>query len=282
MNKKEKMMISALKVLPKNQISWTFGQLASIKFPKVINQFLVKKFAELYNINLGELEHPITYYKSLNHFFTRKLRKNARVIEKGENIVVSPSDGEVSQFGDIDNGKLLQVKGKFFDVKSFLRDEEKAKIFKNGKYLTIYLSPQDYHRVHTPFKGTLKSYNYIKGKLFPVNKLSTGNISELFSTNERVVFYFDDKNLGKYALVMVGATNVGSISLSFDDFKTNKLIQKPKKVEVTDLKFKKSEELGIFNLGSTVVMLFESDKIDFLDIKLGKKIKLGKTIAKIK
>ena len=143
------------------------------------------------------------------------------------------------------------------------------------------MSPQDYHRVHIPYSGKLMSYNYIKGKLFPVNKLSTDNISELFSTNERVIFYFKDENLGNYAVIMVGATNVGSISLSFDDFKTNKLLQKSKKVDVTGLEFNKIDELGIFNLGSTVVLLFENNKVEFSDIKLGLKIKLGNSIAKI-
>ena len=283
MNKiKEKMLLSALKVLPKNQLSWTFGQLASVKFPKPINQLIIRKFADFYKINLRELEQPITAYESLNDFFTRKLRKNTRPFSDDKSIIVSPADGEISQFGEIKNGKLLQVKGKYFTLSSFLKDNEKSKIFKNGKFLTVYLSPQDYHRVHMPYAGKLMSYNYIKGKLFPVNKLSTDNISELFSINERVVFYFKDENLGNYAVIMVGATNVGSISLSFDDFKTNKLLQKPKKVDVTELEFNKVDELGIFNLGSTVVLIFEDDKVEFSDIKVGLKIKLGNSIAKIK
>ncbi len=283
MNKiKEKMLLSALKVLPKNQLSWTFGQLASVKFPKPVNQLIIKKFADFYKINLRELEHPITHYKSLNEFFTRKLRKNTRPFNNDKETVISPADGEISQFGDIENGKLLQVKGKYFTLASFLKDETHSRKFNNGKFVTIYLSPQDYHRVHTPFTGKLMSYNYIKGKLFPVNKLSTDNISELFSTNERVIFYFKDENLGNYAVVMVGATNVGSISLSFDDFKTNKLLQKPKKVDVTELEFNKADELGVFNLGSTVVLLFENDKIELDKLRTGLKIKLGNSIGKIK
>jgi phosphatidylserine decarboxylase len=278
---KEKMLLSALKVLPKNQISWVFGQLASIKFPKPMNQLLIKKFADHYKINLRELEKPISDYKSLNQFFTRKLRKNARPIDTSKDVITSPADGEVSQFGAIENGKLLQVKGKYFTLDSFLKDTEKSKLFNNGSFMTIYLSPQDYHRVHTPFHGELTSINYIKGKLFPVNKISTHSINELFSTNERVVFYLNDKKLGNYAVVMVGATNVGSISLSFDDFKTNKLIQKSKTIEVTNLEFKKADELGVFNLGSTVVLLFENNKINFSDIKLNSKVKLGESIAKI-
>jgi len=283
MNKlKEKMLLSALKILPKNQLSWTFGQLSSIKFPKPVNQLLIKKFADFYKINLRELEQPITYYKSLNHFFTRKLRKNARPFNKDKNIIVSPADGEVSQFGKIEAGKLLQVKGKYFTLASFLKDEKKAELFNNGDFLTIYLSPQDYHRVHTPYNGKLMSYNYIKGKLFPVNKLSVDNISELFSTNERVIFYFHDEILGNYALVMVGATNVGSISLSFDDFRTNQILQKTKKVDAIGLNFNKIDELGVFNLGSTVILLFENNKINFSNIEHDLKIKLGDSIAKIK
>jgi len=282
MNKiKEKMLISALKVLPKNHISMLFGKFASIKFPKPINHILIKKFADFYNINLRELEKPITSYETLNDFFTRKLRKNARTFNNDDKTVISPADGMISQFGKIQDGKLLQVKGKYFNLESFLKDKEKAQLFKNGKFLTIYLSPQDYHRIHTPFFGKLKQYNYIKGKLFPVNKLSTDNISELFSTNERVIFYFHNELLGNFALIMVGATNVGSISLSFDDFKTNKLLQNSQKVEVTDLEFNKLDELAVFNLGSTVVLLFEDEKIDFLDLKINSKIKLGNTFAVI-
>ena len=277
----EKMLITALKVLPKNQLSWLFGQVASIKFPKPVNEFLIKKFAEFYNINLRDLEYPITYYKSLNHFFTRTLRKNARPYDNSENTVVSPCDGEISEFGKIEDGKLLQVKGKYFTLKNFLKNDDKAREFNNGDFLTIYLSPSDYHRVHVPYDSELLSYEYIKGKLFPVNKLSTDNIPELFSTNERVIFYFKSKKFGNYALVMVGATNVGSISLSFDDFKTNKLLQKPKKVEAIGLNFKKMDELGIFNLGSTVILLFQKDSVKFSDFKKEEKIKLGNTIANV-
>jgi phosphatidylserine decarboxylase len=146
----------------------------------------------------------------------------------------------------------------------------------------MYLSPQDYHRVHTPLDVEVDGYKYIKGKLFPVNAISVENINELFSINERVLFKLKNEQINEFALVMVGATNVGSISLSFDDLKTNKLIQKD--IDKTYNKkphLKKGEELGIFHMGSTVIMLFQKDSIKFEKLFISKKMKMGEEVATI-
>jgi len=221
MDIKTKMLISALKVLPKNQISWGFGKIASTKLPKPINKFVIKNFASLYKIDVSEAEFPIENYNSLNHFFTRRLKSDKRPIVKDKNLLASPADSKVSQFGKIEKDKLIQIKGKYYTLESFLKDKPYSDRFYNGSFSTLYLSPQDYHRVHAPLDVEVVGYNYIKGKLFPVNSISVENIPELFSINERVVFKLRNSEIGEFALIMVGATNVGSISLSFEDLTTN-------------------------------------------------------------
>ncbi len=282
MDIKTTMLISGLKVLPKNQISWIFGKLASTKLPPMVNEFVINKFASLYHIDLSEAQYSVDYYESLNDFFTRKLKKEARPIVESKNKLASPADSKISQFGKIEKNKLIQIKGKEYTIESFLKDKEYAKKFYNGYYVTMYLSPQDYHRVHTPLDVEVDGYKYIKGKLFPVNAISVENINELFSINERVVFKLKNEQINEFALVMVGATNVGSISLSFDDLKTNKLIQKD--IDKTYNKkphLKKGEELGIFHMGSTVIMLFQKDSIKFEKLFINKKMKMGEEIATI-
>ncbi len=279
MKLKDKLMLLSLKALPKNELSWFFGKIANIKVPS----FVIKKFAKQFNINIDEAEKNITEYKTLNEFFTRKLKNGARIVDNSENIITSPSDGVISQFGNIEDTKLLQIKGKFYNLEKLLKDNNAEK-FKNGSFITIYLSPQNYHRVHFCCDGNIEATKYIKGKLFPVNKLSVSNIDELFCINERVITYINNKKAGKIANIMVGATNVGSITLYYDDLKTNQAFQKGKHIsyDIDEKNIKKGDMLGCFNFGSTVVMLFEKDKIEFTDIKHNQVVKMGEKIAKIK
>ncbi len=277
MNLKDKLILNSLKMLPKNQLSWGIGKLTSLSLPPKIMKKIILMFANRYKINLSEIEKPIEEYKTLNQFFTRKLKNGSRVIEKSDNSIISPSDGLISQFGEIKNGKLIQVKGIDYTLKSLLQDGKES-IFEDGFYITIYLSPKDYHRVHSPLDGIIKEANYIKGRLFPVNKLSVENINELFSTNERINLYIESKNVGLFSVIFVGATNVGSISLSFDELKTNQLFQKGVSKKFNH-PIKKGDELGVFNFGSTVILLFQKDSIKFSSIKRDLSIKMGESIG---
>ncbi|MBN2695456.1 phosphatidylserine decarboxylase [bacterium] len=277
MNLKERMILTSLKMLPKNQLSWSIGKLTSIALPPKMMKKVILMFANRYGINLSEIEKPLDEYKTLNQFFTRKLKDGARVVNQDNNSITSPSDGLVSQFGEIKNGKLIQVKGIDYDLKSLLQDGKES-LFKDGYYITIYLSPKDYHRVHSPLDGIIKEAHYIKGRLFPVNKLSVENINELFSTNERVNLYIENKRVGIFSLIFVGATNVGSISLSFDNLKTNQIFQKGV-LKKFNHSVKKGEELGAFNFGSTVILLFQKNSIKNFLITTEKSVEMGEVVG---
>jgi phosphatidylserine decarboxylase len=250
------MFYSILYVLPKNLISYLFGLLASVTWPGFIVRQVIEAFAKIYKIDLYEAEKNISDYKSLDDFFTRKLKVGIRPIGKG---VVHTADADLTQQGQLDNGTLIQAKGKNFLLKEFLKlDHVTHKLF-DGKFFTYYLCPTDYHRVHSPVDGKITEIHYIPGKLWPVNKWSVSNIKNLFAINERVVVIIETLQ-GTCALVMVGATNVGKMTVTFDkDIMTNKLFdRKPiyKKYEKS-IPVAKGQDLGAFHMGSTVVMIYE-------------------------
>ncbi len=280
MNRKEQIILSSLKILPQNYLSWLFGKVASIKWPTRVNQLILKKFCDHYQIDLSELDRSLDTFDSLQSFFTRTLKSDARPIDHSPDTIISPCDGVISQLGKIDHNRLIQVKGFHYTLENLLKDDRDSERFQNGSFCTIYLSPKNYHRVHSPRSGVIKEINYIKGKLFPVNTLSVNNIDQLFVINERVITYLEDPSFGSCAVIMVGATNVGSISLSFTDLVTNRLgIQGGKRSFNEGININRGEELGCFQFGSTVVLLFEKDRVCLELLQNGAEIKMGAVIA---
>lgn len=260
-------------------MSWAFGKIASTKWPKPLNRQILKRFASYYKIDLSELENKITDFPSLQAFFTRKLKAGARPLDTTPNAVISPADGVISQYGKIEDNRLIQVKGKYYTLDKLLKDSRYITRFQNGSFMTIYLSPHNYHRVHAPLSGKITALNYIKGTLFPVNSLSVNNIDELFIVNERVVTYIEDPSFGTCAVVMVGATNVGAISMAFTDLTTNHPGVKAQKRHFDNVDITAGDELGCFNFGSTVVLLFEKDRINLSQFKAESEIAMGEGIA---
>ncbi len=258
------MFYSILYVLPKNLVSWLFGCFASIKCPRFWVRFVVKTFANLYKINLNEAAKDLNEFTSLNDFFTRQLKPGIRDIQSG---VVHPADSVLTQHGQVNEGALVQAKGKTYLLKDFLQMDPLFKRFLNGYFFTYYLCPTDYHRVHSPVDGNVTDVQYIPGKLWPVNAWSVGAIKDLFAVNERVVSIIETPQ-GACALVMVGATNVGKMTLAFDpDICTNKFWNRnilSKKYHPPQ-KIKKGDEFGTFHMGSTVIMVYE--KSFFKDAK---------------
>lgn len=249
------MFYSILYVLPKNLISYLFGVMASITWPGFIVRQVIEGFAKIYKIDLYEAEKDIFEYKSLDDFFTRKLKVGIRPIGKG---VVHPADADLTQQGKIENGTLIQAKGKNFSLKDFLKLDDVTSKLMGGLFFTYYLCPTDYHRVHSPVDGQITEIHYIPGKLWPVNKWSVTSIKNLFAINERVVVIIKT-NEGTCALVMVGATNVGKMTLTFDkDIMTNKLFDRNPIYKKFDKSIKKGDDLGAFHMGSTVVMVYEN------------------------
>lgn len=200
--------------------------------------------------------------KVLMTFFTRELKEDARTIDATANGIVSPADGIISQLGQIEDHKLLQAKGRHYDVGQLLADSEDGSYFADGSFATIYLAPSNYHRVHMPFTGTLTKTRYVPGTLFSVNNTTAANVPDLFARNERLVCMFDTK-YGKAAVVMVGAMIVAGI----ETIATGKIARTDDIQEANhDMQFAAGEELGRFYLGSTaIVVLPKAAKADWLD-----------------
>ncbi|MGZ7038501.1 MAG: archaetidylserine decarboxylase [Thermoanaerobaculia bacterium] len=267
-----------LRYVPKNHLSRAVGRLVHARLPQPIARRLVRWFAGAYRIDVDAAGKPLGEYPSIGHFFIRDLREGLRPIESD---FVSPVDGTLRGFGIVTGGRLPQVKGKDYTVARFLGDETNATRYDNGVFFNFYLSPQDYHHVHSPVGGQVTGSVHIPGKLWPVNDWSLANVEELFSINERVVTYIECA-LGIVAVVMIGATNVGKISVEYDSFMSNEASANRTVVRRYDpaIGIKAGDRLGTFHMGSSVVVLVEPGRVDVSRVRLeaGKKAHYGAAI----
>ena len=205
-------------------------------------------------------------YRHFNDFFTRPLRPDSRPIANGNNIIICPVDGSISQVGRIVSGEIIQAKNRYFDLQSLLADEsEMVDFFKEGLFITLYLSPRDYHRIHMPIDGKLLKMIYVPGSLFAVNNHTTRIVNRLFARNERVISIFDTK-AGLMSIIMVGAINVGSMETVWSGEITPTASRTIMRTDYNDqpaMKLAKGDEMGRFNMGSTVIILFGRDAVDW-------------------
>lgn len=275
-----KFYVLLLTLLPKNMVSKLNGFLAGLRLPRFMMAPIVLAFARIYKINIQEAELEIRDYESLNKFFTRALKNGSRLIDQKETVIVSPVDGRLLVAGSLEKGQLLQSKGMESSLQNLLGNNRFYKRFLGGHYMTIYLSPQDYHRIHSPVEGRILGYYYQPGKLFPVNNLAVNSINQLFSKNERLITYIQSDR-GLVALIKVGATSVGKIRVTYDpNIATNRWIRLAKEhMYDEEIQIRKGAELGRFEMGSTVMLLFEKDTVDLLDFEEKQKMILGQPIA---
>ena len=266
--------LSALhQALPTQAISRVAGVLARTE-NRPVSRALVRAFAHHYGVDLSEAERgALEDYRCFNDFFTRRLKPGARPVPEDERAVVSPADGYLSQFGLVEERRLLQAKGRRLSVKALLTDADLAQRYEGGAYFTVYLSPRDYHRVHAPASGRLVRTIEVPGRLFPVNEGSQASIRGLFCRNERLVCDF-----GGYALVMVGALIVASIETAWPNGP-----QSPYRARLerrVGKGFARAEEVGRFLLGSTVVVLFAPDALKpDAGLKPGMPLRMGQSIG---
>lgn len=256
---KKQIFIQAQRVVPQHQLSRVVGKLAASENP-IVKNTVIQAFKAQYGIDMSIAEQSNALkYKSFNEFFTRSLKDGVRAIDSSPNSIVSPADGAISQLGKIEDGDIFQAKGQSFSVEKLIADPQLAEPFKNGQFATVYLSPKDYHRVHMPFAGTLTETLYVPGELFSVNQTTAENIPGLFARNERMVCLFDTE-LGRMAVVLVGAMIVAGI----ETVATGK-VKPTGRLELNqhNLLLEKGAELGRFYLGSTAVILFEQDKMQW-------------------
>jgi phosphatidylserine decarboxylase len=245
-------------LLPKQALTSFAGFMANIKTPWIKN-YLISQFVAKYDVNMLEAceENPLNY-ACFNDFFIRHLKAERRPIADAG--IVSPVDGCISEIGNITQGQILQAKGRYYTVNDFLAcDSALCEQFINGRFATLYLSPKDYHRIHMPIEGTLRNMIYVPGKLFSVAPATVGAIPQLFARNERLVVFFDTP-VGLMAMVLVGATIVGSISTTWHGEIARSKNKTP--FDYTDTAPRtlvQGAEMGYFKLGSTVVLLFANN-----------------------
>ena len=263
--------------VPQQKLSRAAGRLAASRHP-VVKRAFIRSFAKAYGISLEDYERQsFEAYESFNDFFTRELKDDARVIDDTKNGIISPADGVISQMGHISDHKLLQAKGRHYDVGQLLADNVDGSYFADGSFATVYLAPSNYHRVHMPFAGTLTKTRYVPGTLFSVNNSTAATVPDLFARNERLVCLFDT-NYGKAAVVLVGAMIVAGI----ESVATGKIVRTDSIQELEhDMALAQGAELGRFYLGSTaIVVLPKSAKTAWQDsMSAGSVVQMGQLLG---
>lgn len=269
-------------IVPQHLLSRCVGWLAASQLSWIKNPF-INFFIKKFGINMAEAQRKTAEeYSCFNDFFTRELEADARAIDAQENSLVSPADGAVSQLGDIVDGRIFQAKGQSYSLHELLGGSAQlTEEFMGGKFNTIYLSPKDYHRVHMPVTGTLREMIYVPGDLFSVNQTTAENVPRLFARNERLVAIFDTER-GPMAMVLVGAMIVAAIETVWAG-----LITPPKRLQKSvnylnpqPITLQKGEEMGRFLLGSTVVLCFPKDSIEWeQQLTAEAPLKMGASIA---
>jgi phosphatidylserine decarboxylase len=239
---------------PKRLLSRLTGVIMRLPIPGPLRATLLKGFAHFFKIDAREAELELKHYGSMDAFFTRKIKTRPL-----NGPIIHPVDGKLTERGSVKNGELIQAKGWTYSLSEFLGDENLAKLYEGGTFATYYLCPADYHRVHSPLAGDLVSARHIPGLLWPVNEWSVTNIRRLFNLNERVVLNFTSPQ-GHWSLVLVGATNVGHITITPDpSITTNRWMwhAPTDRTYTPALPIQPGDELGLFHLGSTVICIFE-------------------------
>jgi phosphatidylserine decarboxylase len=232
------------------------GWLADRHVPSPILVPFVRAWARIYGADLAEAAEPVGAFGSFNAFFTRALRDGVRPIDARPGVVVSPTDSRLTGLGVVPgDGRIEQVKGQAYSLDALLASPEEAEPYRGGLHATLYLSPGMYHRVHAPVDGCIVGWRYVPGRLYPVNPPAVRSVPGLFTRNERVVVFLEADELGLIALVLVGAANVGRITLRFTELATNAGAAAVRDHPSEPLPVRRGEELGAFNLGSTVVLV---------------------------
>jgi len=279
MNYTRSISIFFFRVIPKSLISRIFGCIARITLPN----FLMNAFIRWYSGKYGVKEEYITPtggFKTIDQFFTRRLRDGVLSTDRSVNCAVSPVDARIDQFGDIHDTTMIQAKGMEYSLR-YLVPSETYRKFLWGKFMTLYLSPGDYHRIHSPVDGTVMGYFNIPGKLFTVQDWMSRGLPNLFAKNERLISYIESP-IGIVAVCKIGALNVGRITLSYCTIRTNRTFRRRREFFFSPedrVPVRAGDELGVFHLGSTIILLFQRGMITFDTFKPGERIRIGNRIG---
>ena len=248
-----------------------------------ISQPLIGWFARRYAVDLAEAEHSrLESYASLNDFFTRRLKPGARPLARDERTLISPVDGFLTRFGTVDGGEMIQAKGLHYRLEELLGEPlDRVGVLASGSYATLYLAPNQYHRVHLPLAGTLQRTRYIPGKRFSVNGQTAAVVPRLLCRNERVVCWFETE-VGPMAVVLVGALNVSSISTAWLGEIASGRARVWDAAGLAQRDFGRGAEIGRFNLGSTVVFVLPPGQAAWRsELAPGQAVRMGQALASL-
>lgn len=270
------LIVSALSLVPKNAVSGWMGALARLRLPGPLLRAALRWYIWKYGVNLAEAERPLHAYTSLVDFFTRELKAGARPVDPDPTSVVSPADGKVYACGVVTDDRIPQSESQHFSANELIARRHDCE---GWSYAVVYLSPRDYHRVHSPVAGTVRAFQYVPGALWPVFPAATRKIPFLFSRNERLTAFLDTP-AGEVAVVLVGAFGVGRMRVVFDPVATNTggaaQLERPVQPPVP---LERAQELGRFEMGSTVVLLLPPGQVEWT-VKPGDPVQVGQRLAR--
>lgn len=267
-------------IIPQHALSRLAGTLAASERAWIRDR-LIRRFVAAYDVDMADAARGIDQFASFNDFFTRALKPGARPFADAAEFILSPADGAISQIGTITDGRIIQAKGRSFSAAEILgHGDAIARRFDGGQFITIYLSPRDYHRVHMPAAGALQSTVYLPGQLYSVNQRTAEAVDRLFARNERLACLFDGPD-GGFASIMVGAMIVAGIDTVWPHRFTGHA-RAPLREDFTAEahRFAAGDEMGRFYLGSTVVLMFEPGRIAWLGgLRPGDPVRMGQALA---
>jgi phosphatidylserine decarboxylase len=252
--------MALVRLLPKSALSNLTGRAARAPVPASIHQAVMRLFVRAYGVTLDEARGAIEDYATFADFFARELKDGARTVDRAEDGIVSPVDARVSQLGQVEAGHCLQAKGITFPLDKLLGEGRRALDLEGGSFITLYLSPRDYHRFHAPLGGTITGYQYLPGQFWPVNGPSVRTQDAVYALNERLVTWLDTP-AGKMAYVAVGATCVARIQAAYDSVVTHDGQPARSHTYPRAIRIDKGDEIGRFEMGSTVILLFERGRV---------------------
>lgn len=286
----DRLFVATQYVIPQHFLSRLVYRLTRSRSPGVKNA-LIKSFTRGFSPDMSEaVERDPLAYGSFNDFFTRALRPGARPIDPNDSVLVSPVDGTISQIGRLDGSQIMQAKGHSYSLEALLDfgspHAQWASRFADGGFATLYLAPFNYHRIHMPLGGRLCAAWYVPGQLFSVNAVTAAAVPGLFARNERVVCMFED-GLRLFAMVLVGALFVGSIETVWHGEITPRnprsALELPLDATRAPLHLQKGEEMGRFNMGSTVILITAPEMADWLsNMTAGDTISVGQPLARLR
>lgn len=267
-----------LKFVPRVLASRVLGLFERVPLPRALRGRLYGIYIRKFGVDMGEAEHPVEHYRSFNDFFIRKLRPGLRPVDGTPGSIVSPVDGRIVAFGKLDRGRILQAKGLDYSLEELVVDPSSSGSLVGGSFLTIYLAPGDYHRIHSPVAGNVRFSIHVPGTLWPVNDAAAHSIRDLFIKNERLVTGIETEG-GTVLLVKIGAFNVGSIRAVYDPAAGRGRRRRFRAYAIAP-RFEQGDEIARFEMGSSVVLLLPRGYQLLDSLAAGARVRVGEAVGR--